>query len=122
MDITQANTYFETNVLHNELWVNADEPTKTRALNNASNILYRMYKGYNKEVAPIPNEAIYEQAHWLLRIDDTIQKAEQGVTTVMVDGMMIALSKIDRTIAPQVLYILGRRVGRSESGRMGYIV
>lgn len=122
MDLTQANTYFEENVLHNDPWTNADDPTKTRALNNASKVLYRLYKQYDETKYPIPAEAIYEQALWLLRVDDTIQKAEQGVKSVMVDGMQISINSIDRTIAPQVLLILGRRLGRTESGRTGYIL
>ncbi len=120
VDVTDANAYFDENILHNDEWVNADDPKKTRALNQAEKMLYRHYFQYDPVENPIPDEAVFEQALWLLRIDDTIRRAEQGVKSVMVDGMMIQLAQVDRSISPAVISILGRRVGRSSSGRVGY--
>ncbi|WP_157862979.1 hypothetical protein [Desulfofarcimen acetoxidans] len=41
--ITDADTYFISFVLHNAEWVDADQEWKQRALNNATNQLYRIY-------------------------------------------------------------------------------
>lgn len=122
MNIQEANAYFDTSVLHNYEWINADEDTRLRALNNAKNILYRAYRRFNESRNPLPDEVIYEQALWLLRMDDTIRKSEQGVTSIMVDGIQISITKIDKNISPQVISLLGRRVGKSTSGRKGYWV
>jgi hypothetical protein len=116
VDIATADVYFSENVLHNDAWVNADNDSKQRALNNASNVLSRIYKNRS-----IPEEAVFEQALWLMKITEARKQAEIGVTSYSVDGITVQLSQIDRTIAPSVLQILGRRVGRSESGRQGYI-
>lgn len=121
VDLTAADEYFDGFVVNNDAWVDADEPLKTRAYNNASNVLYRIYGYKYNENRPIPQEAIYEQSIWLLRMDDMMKRAEQGVTSFMVDGIQVAIAKIDRTIAPQALRMLGRKVGQSVSGRVGSV-
>lgn len=117
VELATADKYFSESVLHNDAWVNADNDSKQRALNNASNILYRHYRNRT-----IPDEAVFEQAIWLLKISEARKQAEQGVTSYSVDGISVSLSQVDRTIAQPVLQVMGRRVGRSESGRQGYIV
>ncbi|WP_050632340.1 hypothetical protein [Bacillus andreraoultii] len=117
VDIATADKYFSEQVLHNDAWVNADNDSKQRALNNAVNMLSRQYK--NRE---IPDEAVFEQAIWLLKISEARKQAEQGVVSYSIDGISVSLSQIDRSISPNVIQILGRRVGRSVSGRLGYIV
>ena len=117
VDLAAADKYFTEFVLHNDAWVNADNDSKQRALNNASLILSRHYGN-----CTIPEEAVFEQAIWLLKISEARKQAEQGVTSYTVDGISISLSQIDRTISPNVISMLGRRVGRSESGRKGYFL
>lgn len=118
LDVAAADQYFSENVLHNEAWVNADNDAKQRALNNALNILTRYY-GKRTE---IPDEAIFEQALWLLKVSEAMKQAEQGVTDYLVDGIKVSLAQIDKTIAPSVIQMLGRRVGTSQSGRLGYVL
>ncbi|MFT4413193.1 hypothetical protein ACLM5H_04955 [Fredinandcohnia humi] len=111
--VANADIYFNENVLHNEEWVTADEATKQRALNNAKKQLYRIYKTYNEVSKPLPDEAIYLQALWLLRLDDAVRKAEQGVRSVSVSGITVTLARQADFIAPEVVLIVGRRVGRT---------
>ena len=112
--IANAENYFLNFVLHNAEWVDADAGRKQRALNNAGNQLYRMYRySYNETTKPLPDEAVYEQALWLLRIDDSIRKAEQGVSSISVSGISIGVQKVNLSVAPEVINILGRRVGRT---------
>ena len=111
--ITDADTYFTSFVLHNSEWVDADLGRKQLALNNAANQLYRIYRSYDETTKPLPDEAVFEQALWLLRIDDTIRKAEQGVASIYVSGISISVQKVNLSVAPEVLNILGRRVGRT---------
>lgn len=117
VELQAAEKYFTEDVFINDAWVNADSDSKQRALNNADNILKRQYRTH-----AIPNEAVFEQAIWLLKITEARKQAEQGITSYSVDGISVQLSAIDRTIAPEVLQIVGRRVGQSISNRNGYIV
>jgi hypothetical protein len=110
--VADANTYFETNVLHCAEWGESDDATKQRALNNAANQLYRLYRTYNPATKPVPDVAIFEQALWLLRVDDSIMKAQYGVKSVTVAGIGVAVEDIGRYVCPEARMILGRRVGR----------
>lgn len=117
VDLQTAEQYFTESVANNDAWVNADSDQKQRALNNASNIISRRYPNRT-----IPDEAVFEQAIWLLKISEARKTAEQGVTSYSIDGISVSLSQIDRTLAPETIAMLGRRVGQSTSGRLGYIV
>lgn len=108
-----AVSYIENEVLHNQAWLEASEAVRKRALKNAENELYQVFKRYNKETKPVPNVAIFEQAMWLLRKDETILRAEQGVTNVNLSGaIQMSVSGKTSRIAPSVTQLLGRRVGR----------
>lgn len=116
VDIEAATKYFDEEVFHNELWTSADDKSKSRALKNADNMLSRHYP--NRD---IPNEAVFEQALWVMKVSDARKQAEQGVVSYSIDGISVSLSQVDRSIAPNVLQIVGRRVGQSISGRQGWI-
>jgi hypothetical protein len=110
-----AVTYFETEVLHNSVWVEADEDMRKRALKNAENELYSFFTSYSREEKPLPVKAIYEQALWLMRQDDTTKKAELGVTNVNLSGeISISMSGTAKAISPTVFRIVrkSRKVGR----------
>ncbi|PFW43794.1 hypothetical protein [Priestia megaterium] len=110
--LEDVRSFIETNILHSDIWDSADSKRQEKAINNASINLYNYYKQYDEVNRPIPVEAIAYQTLWLLKIDDTIQRAAQGVSYVNVSGMGINLLNIDRSIAPEVLRMLGRRIGR----------
>ncbi|PEM08502.1 hypothetical protein [Bacillus wiedmannii] len=81
-----ANKYFEEEVLHNTVWIEADENTRKRALRNAENDLYEYFSRFDKDTRPLADRVVFEQAFWLLRKDDVIQKAEMGVTNTTIMG------------------------------------
>ena len=109
----EAVNYFENEVLHNDMWVEADEAMRKRALKNAENELYETFKRYKPSTNPLPMKAIFEQALWLLRKDDTILKAEQGVTNVNLAGaVQMSISGNTPKVSPIVIKMLGRRRGR----------
>jgi hypothetical protein len=113
--VQNADTYFQEEVLLNEAWVNADQDMKSRALKNAENMLYRYFKRFNRETKPVPDVAIYEQAYFILLIDETIQKSALGVKQVSVSGLSISVDAPKYPISPEVRMILGGnvRTGRS---------
>jgi hypothetical protein len=111
--LADAEKYFKENVVHKDEWVNADTETKQAALNQAANQLYRYFQTYDAEKRPLPDEAIYEQALWILRKDDAIRQGEMGVQQVAVKGVSVLLAGSTRSISPEVFQIVGRRVGRA---------
>ncbi|MTV51052.1 hypothetical protein GJ688_19325 [Heliobacillus mobilis] len=111
VDLNRANTYFANHVLHNEEWLITDDLTRQRALLSAETQLYRVFRNYQPEKRHLPEEAVFEQALWLLRMDESVRKSEQGVKAVSVSGLSITMEGI-RRISPEVIAILGRRVGR----------
>ncbi|UKL30007.1 hypothetical protein [Bacillus phage PK2] len=115
VSIQNADTYFQTEVLLNDAWVNADQDMKSRALKNAENMIYRYFKRFNKETKPVPDVAVFEQAYFILLIDETIQKSALGVKQVSVSGISISVDAPQYPISPEVRMILGGnvRVGRS---------
>lgn len=111
--VADADAYFQTQVLWTDEWDSATATQKEKALTNAENQLYRYYRQYDIDDSTkwIPAIAVYEQALWLLRLDDSIRKAEQGVRQINVRGVTISLDRAASYIAPEVIRILGRRIG-----------
>jgi hypothetical protein len=107
----EVKSFIETNILQSSLFDSADTARQQKAVNNALANL----RNYYGEAREIPSEAVAYQTLWLLNIDDSIQRAGQGVTSVSVAGMSISMLNIDRSIAPEVLRMLGRRIGRYET-------
>ncbi|MBH8600131.1 hypothetical protein [Thermoactinomyces sp. CICC 23799] len=99
-NLTDAEQYFDTFVLHTEAWDEADETMRIKALNQAEKDLSEFLGDIDFE---IPVEAIYEQALWILCMDDAIQKAELGVTSVSVDGVSVSMAKAPPRISPRAV-------------------
>lgn len=125
INVTDADTYFNTYVLNNDEWTAATTDKKNRALQQAQAQLYSLYTTYSLTTTTgkplLPDNAVFEQSLWLLRIDDTIRRSEQGVRAISVNGIYIQLDKAFKIVAPEVINILGRRTGRYTSdGRQGW--
>ncbi|MGG3561656.1 hypothetical protein ABES03_08630 [Neobacillus rhizosphaerae] len=119
VSVTNADAYFQNEVLHNQLWLEASLETKQRALKNAENMLYRFYRMFDPVDKPVPEQAVFEQSYFLLLVDETIQKSALGVKQVSVSGLSISVNAPTYPIAPEVKMIMakhgagGVRVGRS---------
>ncbi|MBA4542893.1 hypothetical protein H1164_08260 [Thermoactinomyces daqus] len=130
VSLTDANAYFDENVLHSQPWDQADDTVKQKALNNAEIVLYREFRGLydiSNPVNQIPLPAIYEQALWMLRQDDTILKAEMGVTGIGVSGISIQTKGVPvQYIAPEASRIIAEdqsnRGNTSYDGNIGWLV
>lgn len=90
--------FMDEHMLHTRLWDMLDDKGKTKAINNATRIL----KTYLSKYYPndIPVEHLAEQIMWMLRIDDSIQRAKLGVTYIQVDGISMNIANVDTTICP----------------------
>lgn len=116
VSINDANNYFETEVLLNDAWVSADESMKARALKNAENTLYRFYSAHFNSENPLPEKAVYEQAYWLLLIDETIQKSALGVKQISISGISISVNAPQYPISPNTKMIIQAETGVGGSG------
>ena len=104
VSVEDAQTYFDTYVLHTDAWDEATETEHTKSLNQAENDLYEFFsEKFNQKDSPLPDEAIFEQALWLLRIDDALQRAEMGVRNLSVDGINITVASSPPKVGPRAI-------------------
>ncbi|GAB7307667.1 hypothetical protein [Enterococcus gallinarum] len=101
---TEVSKYIDDNILQSVLWDSSDETVKRKAANNAYESLARLLPDVfaDKEIEV---DDIAQQAVFLLKIDDSFQRAELGVVQMSIDGMTLIFRDSDYTIAP---YISGK--------------
>lgn len=115
--IEQVTQYIQENILHSKVFDEATETQKNKAVNQAVHTLLRHLPDVYKGRESLPVEDVSEQVLWLLKIDDSLQRAEMGATMITVDGVSVQMREMDRTIAPSILNLYGirdtrkRRVG-----------
>lgn len=83
VNITDANTYIQANVIDIEDWLDADNAKKQRILNVAATTLQRRFPQYT-----IPDEAVYEFAAVLAVVfNDTNRLKQHGIDSFTIDGV-----------------------------------
>lgn len=107
--VENVENYIKSNVLHSNAFDKADSLQKEKAVNQARNMLVRFLPHIYSSLESVPVEDVAEQALWLLKMDDSVQRAEQGATSIRVDGITINYSDMDRTIAPNIQRLHGVR-------------
>lgn len=114
--IVDVAAYINTHVIQSHVWDNADHKLRTKAVNRAVTMLTQiLFAGQN--VDPLPVELIAEQAVWLLKIDDSIERAEMGMKNIWVDGTMLTITEKDNSICPTVYKLLGIPVTKNGKPR-----
>ena len=121
--VDQVNNYISANILHSKVWDVANETVRLKAVNNAERVLKMMLPKYYPDTVPVDHLA--EQVLWMLKIDDSIQRSELGVTYIQIDGIAMNISEKDRSIAPFIYraldlpegYFNRRRVARYSDPR-----
>ena len=107
--VTQFNLvsqYIEDTVIQSFVWDNSDIKLRKKAVRRAE-LTLRSILGDIFGTDEIPVEILGEQAVWILKLDDTIERAELGMKNVWVDGTMITVSDKDNSICPLVFKMLG---------------
>lgn len=109
--IALVQDYIDQNIFHSDPWDELSSEQKGKAVNNASMIL----KTYHPQLFAdeIPVHDLADQVLWILKKDDTVQRAEMGVTSMSVEGMSVSFDQKERPIAPSILI----RYNLEESGR-----
>lgn len=116
--LEEITEFIETNIYHSKVWDQASEKYRLKAINQAKRTLIRLLPQFYAEAVDV--ESLAEQTIWIMKIDDTFQRADMGATSISVDGMSIAITDKDRTLAPFILEkhnlpatgLVRRKVGR----------
>lgn len=99
--VQEVDSFIRDNILHSGVWDSAEEVQRTKAVNQAERTLKRYFPRVYANVVPV--EHLAHQVIWLLKIDDTIQRAELGATYISVDGISITYSQKDRSLCPFIM-------------------
>lgn len=100
--LTEVKGYIDDNILHSELWDKATETRQKKAVNNASKVILNVLSDRYSNETELDAEDIANQAIWMLKLDDSFQRAEMGVQQMTVDGVTILFRDKDNTVAPQL--------------------
>lgn len=120
--VAEVTQYIAENVLHSKLFDSASPEIQQKAINQASHTLVKYMSDVYNGVESLPVDDVAEQVLWLLKMDDSMQRAEMGAMMITVDGIQIQLKDMDRTISPKLLALYGksgirkRRVGSYYDG------
>lgn len=102
----EVSQYIANYVLQSYVWDNAPVSVRKKAVNRAELMLRNLLPDvFSTE--DIPVELLGEQTVWVMKIDDTIERADFGMKNVWVDGTMITIADKDNSLNPLVLRMLG---------------
>lgn len=107
---SKVSTYVEGYVVQSSVWDNSSLAVRKKAVNRAELILRSIMHDVFPKDKDIPVEILGEQTVWVLKLDDTIERADFGMKNVWVDGTMITISDKDNSICPLVYKLLGMSV------------
>ena len=116
VNIVDATTYIESNVIVIDDWTDSDEAKKQRLLNVALSTLTRVYSQYT-----IPDEAVYEFAAVLsVAFNDTNIQKQNGVKQFSVSGISYTFDggkdSVESLIPSVALDLIGKANGTSLGG------
>lgn len=92
--------FIDDNILQSTLWDACTEEVQKKAVNNAKLTLKTLLADIYKGQAEIPVDDVAQQVIFLLKIDDSFQRAELGVVQMSIDGMTLIFRDRDYTLAP----------------------
>lgn len=101
----EVSNFIDANILQSQLWDAASTEYRSKAVNNAELNLKTLLADVYVGTESIPIDDIAQQAIFLMKIDDSFQRAELGVVQMSIDGMTLIFRDRDYTIAP---YISGK--------------
>jgi len=124
VNFTEVQDYILNNIYYVERWTDLNElgdeadRIKQVVVNNAETALLRELPHHFNEDNPVPIDALAEQCLFILEKDDSVRRAEMGVSYFMASGLYLSFDKNadNFTIAPTVL----RRYPRRRIGQYAY--
>lgn len=116
--VNQVNEFISENILHSEVWDNATDIQRKKAVNQSTRSLLRILKS-KYPTDEIPIDHIAEQCLWILKIDDMVQRSEMGAKYINVDGISISYSQKDRSVCPYIMQIFNLSEGWNSRRKVG---
>lgn len=113
--VSQVDEYILENILHSDVWDKAELIIRTKAVNNAQRVLLTRMSKYFPDENSLTLEYVAHQTVWMLRIDDTLLRAEMGITYIQMSGVMVNIKDKDNSIAPFVMAGLGLKTRKVAS-------
>lgn len=101
VQIETVEEFIEKNIFHSEIWDELSNVQKEKAMNNASMILTSHHPQIFQKTIPIID--LVDQILWILKKDDTMQRAEMGVASLSVEGLSVSFDQKERPIAPSIV-------------------
>ena len=121
--VKTVSEYIDKNVLHSDQWDQATDKKKEKAMNSAVKKLELILKPEIAQGYQITADDVALQAVWMLKVDDTFQRAEMGVTYMAIDGVMIMMNGKDNTLAPDIATKFGLSLSHGVRRKAGsYVV
>ena len=119
VNIFEADSYIEENVIVIEDWTDSDDSKKQRLLNVGLSTLTRVYPSYT-----IPDNAVYEYAAVLATaFNDTNVQRQNGVKTFQVAGISFTFdgskSTVESLIPSNAISLIGEANGVNIGGTSG---
>jgi hypothetical protein len=119
VNIYEADSYIEENVIVIEDWTDSDDSKKQRLLNVGLSTLNRVYSKYT-----IPDSAVYEYASVLATaFNDTNVQRQNGVKTFQVSGISFTFDgskdTIESLIPSKAISLIGEANGVEIGGTSG---
>jgi hypothetical protein len=119
VNVFDADSYIESNVIVIEDWVDSDEAKKQRLLNVALSTLSRVYPNYT-----IPDESVYEFAAVIsVAFNDTNTQKQNGVKQYSVAGISYMFEggkeSVESLIPAAAVDLIGKANGISIGGAGG---
>jgi len=119
VNIFEADSYIEENVIVIEDWTDSDDSKKQRLLNVGLSTLNRVYPSYT-----IPDNAVYEYAAVLARaFNDTNVQKQNGVKTFQISGLLVTFDggkdSLESLIPNSAIDLISKENGVSLGGSGG---
>jgi hypothetical protein len=111
-DLVTVNDFIAANLFNTEKWDAQNDIDKQKIINNAEMILLReLPHHFNGTTKLIPMDIIAEECLHVLEFDDSVKRAELGVSYFFTSGLYVSFDKNygDRTIARTILHRYPRR-------------
>lgn len=99
----EVKTFIDEEIYQSKVWDKAEPRYQQKAIRHAERTLKRLLPNIYGEGVPV--EHLAEQTVWLMKIDDTFQRAELGATNITLDGMSISIKDKDRSLAPFIFEV-----------------
>lgn len=105
--MTRVQAYIDMNVYNSAVWDVLEDKQKLKAIYNAYRILVTMLPDLfkNEEASTIDLDDLVAEIMWIIKKDDSTDRAEQGATMITLGDMSMQFdsSKTGIIIAPEII-------------------